>query len=251
MLRFDLITLFPAMTEAISRHGITARALQRELWQLHCWNPRDFTHDAWKTVDDRPYGGGPGMVMLAQPLADAIGAAQAGRAVRAPVIALSPQGRPFSDRMARDLAASSGVILVAGRYEAIDQRLLDRHVDEEWSVGDFVVSGGELPAMMIIDAAVRHLPGALNDAASAQQDSFGDGLLDCPHFTRPESFEGVAVPEVLLSGHHLRIARWRRDQSLLATLRKRPDLIDSARRAGLLDAADEAVLRAAGGPTAD
>ena len=253
LLRFDLITIFPAMTEAITRHGITARALQRGLWQLHCWNPRDFTHDAWKTVDDRPYGGGPGMVMLAQPLADAIAAVRADREGGAgvPVVALSPQGRPFNDRMARELSASPGAILLAGRYEAIDQRLLDRMVDDEWAVGDFVVSGGELPAMMAIDAAVRHLPGALNDAQSAQQDSFGAGLLDCPHYTRPEVFEGEGVPEVLLSGHHQRIARWRRDQALLATQRRRPDLIARARSEGLLDSADEAVLRQAAQPARD
>lgn len=248
MLRFDLITLFPAMTDAITRHGITARALDRGLWQLRCWNPRDFTHDAWKTVDDRPYGGGPGMVMLAQPLADAIAAARAERAqsgetVPAPVIALSPQGRRFDDQTARRLAATSGAVLLAGRYEAIDQRLIDRHVDEQWSIGDFVVSGGELPAMTVIDAAVRLLPGALNDANSSEQESFAAGLLDCPHYTRPEMFDGLAVPDVLLSGHHQRIARWRRDQALLATQRHRPDLLAEARREGRLSAADEAVLQ--------
>lgn len=254
MLRFDLITLFPDMAEAITRHGITGRALQRGLWQLQCWNPRDFTHDAWKTVDDRPYGGGPGMVMLAQPLADTIAAVRAERRVAAadsdaasgsaPVIALSPQGRRFTDALARELAVSQGVILIAGRYEAIDQRLLDRHVDDEWSIGDFVVSGGELPAMMMMDAAVRHLPGALNDSASAEQESFAAGILDCPHYTRPEVFEGLTVPDVLLSGHHLRIARWRREQALLATLRKRPDLLEVARREGRLGAADEAFINA-------
>jgi tRNA (guanine37-N1)-methyltransferase len=256
VLRFDLITLFPDMADAITRHGITARALQRGLWQLRRWNPRDFTHDAWKTVDDRPYGGGPGMVMLAQPLAETIAAVLADRrgagaeveagagsgAGSAPVIALSPQGKRFSDARARELAASSGAILIAGRYEAIDQRLLDRHVDDEWSIGDFVVSGGELPAMMVMDAAVRHLPGALNDSNSAEQESFAAGLLDCPHYTRPELFEGLVVPEVLLSGHHERISRWRREQALVATLRKRPDLLEAARRDGRLSAADEAFI---------
>jgi tRNA (guanine37-N1)-methyltransferase len=251
MLRIDLITIFPAMTEALTQHGITSRALSRGLWQLRNWNPRDFAHDAWKTVDDRPYGGGPGMVMTAQPLADAIAAAKADRLAAGlplpggPVIALSPQGRPFNDAVARELAQSPGAILIAGRYEAIDQRLIDSYVDEEWAVGEFVVSGGELPAMMVIDAAVRHLPGALNDASSAQQDSFGDGLLDCPHYTRPEVFEGRAVPDVLLSGHHADIARWRREQALLATLRKRPDLIQKARSEGRLTSSDEAVLRRA------
>jgi tRNA (guanine37-N1)-methyltransferase len=204
------------------------------------------------------------MVMLAQPLAEAIAAvradrcgtrvdadAGAGAAARAgtgpgsdsaPVIALSPQGKRFSDARARELAASSGAILIAGRYEAIDQRLIDRHVDDEWSIGDFVVSGGELPAMMVMDAAVRHLPGALNDSNSAQQESFAAGLLDCPHYTRPELFEGLVVPEVLLSGHHERIARWRREQALVATLIKRPDLLETARRDGRLSAADEAFI---------
>lgn len=242
MLRIDLITIFPAMTEALTQHGITSRALKQGLWQLHTWNPRDFAHDAWRTVDDRPYGGGPGMVMLAQPLAQTIAAAKANRGDVTRVVALSPQGLPFSDAKARDLAASPGVILVAGRYEAIDQRLIDTAVDEEWSVGDFVVTGGELPAMMVIDAAVRHLPGALNDASSADQDSFVNGLLDCPHYTRPEVFEGRAVPEVLLSGHHARIAKWRREQSLLATVRKRPDLIARARNDGTLSPEDEAIL---------
>ncbi|NBS64275.1 MAG: tRNA (guanosine(37)-N1)-methyltransferase TrmD [Betaproteobacteria bacterium] len=259
-MRFDLITLFPDMADAITRHGITARALQRGLWQLRCWNPRDFTHDAWKTVDDRPYGGGPGMVMLAQPLAETIAAVRADRrgagvdvdagagagtgpgSGSAPVIALSPQGNRFSDARARALAASSGAILIAGRYEAIDQRLLDRYVDDEWSIGDFVVSGGELPAMMVMDAAVRHLPGALNDSNSAEQESFAAGLLDCPHYTRPDMFEGLAVPEVLLSGHHERISRWRREQALVATLRKRPDLLEAARLDGRLSAADEAFI---------
>lgn len=260
MLRFDLITLFPDMADAITRHGITARALQRGLWQLRCWNPRDFTRDAWKTVDDRPYGGGPGMVMLAQPLSETIAAVRADRlgagagegmgggagtgagAGAAPVIALSPQGKRFTDARARELALSSGAILIAGRYEAIDQRLLDRYVDDEWSIGDFVVSGGELPAMMVMDAAVRHLPGALNDSTSAEQESFAAGILDCPHYTRPELFEGLSVPEVLLSGHHVRISRWRREQALLATLRKRPDLLEAARRDGRLSAADEAFI---------
>lgn len=242
------------MADAITRHGITSRALQRGLWQLRCWNPRDFTHDTWKTVDDRPYGGGPGMVMLAQPLAETIAAVRADRrgadvdgglgSGSAQVIALSPQGKRFSDARARELAASSGVILIAGRYEAIDQRLLDRHVDDEWSIGDFVVSGGELPAMMVMDAAVRHLPGALNDSNSAEQESFAAGLLDCPHYTRPELFEGLVVPEVLLSGHHERISRWRREQALVATLRKRPDLLEAARRDGRLSAADEAFIAA-------
>lgn len=244
-MRFDLVTIFPEMADALTRFGITGRAHQRGIWQLRTWNPRDFTHDPWRTVDDRSYGGGPGMVMLAQPLVDALDAIRADRrdVSPVPVIGLSPQGRPFDDRMARDLASSPGAILIAGRYEAIDQRFIDRHVDAEWSIGDFVVSGGELPAMMVMDAAVRCLPGAMNDPDSVNQDSFASGLLDCPHYTRPEVFEGLEVPEVLLSGHHARIARWRREQALAVTYAKRPDLIDRARLEGLLSPADEAVLR--------
>lgn len=243
-MRIDAITLFPEMFGAVTRFGITARAHERGLWALVCRNLRDYATDAYRSVDDRPYGGGPGMVMLAQPLADAIAHARRDGPGGRPVIALSPQGRPLDDRRVRELAAGAGMILVAGRYEAIDQRLIDRHVDEEIAVGDFVVSGGELPAMMLIDAVVRQLPGAMNDPQSSACESFADGLLDCPHYTRPEVFEGVGVPEVLLSGHHGRIARWRRDQALLATLRRRPELIARARAEGGLDAEDERVLAA-------
>ncbi|MCD6733622.1 MAG: tRNA (guanosine(37)-N1)-methyltransferase TrmD [Burkholderiaceae bacterium] len=232
------------MFEAVARYGITGRAHERGLWSLRCWNPRDFATDAYRSVDDRPYGGGPGMVMLAQPLADAIAAARRDVPGERPVIALSPQGRPLDDRRVRELAAGAGAILLAGRYEAIDQRLLDRHVDEEIAVGDFVVSGGELPAMMLIDAVVRQLPGAMNDPRSAACDSFAEGLLDCPHYTRPEVFEGVPVPEVLLSGHHARIDRWRREQALRATLLRRPELIARAREQGRLSADDEGILDA-------
>lgn len=241
-LRFDAITLFPDMFEAVARYGITGRAHERGLWLLRCWNPRDFATDAYRSVDDRPYGGGPGMVMLAQPLADAIAAARRDAPGERPVIALSPQGRPLDDRRVRELAAGAGAIVLAGRYEAIDQRLLDRHVDEEIAVGDFVVSGGELPAMMLIDAVVRQLPGAMNDPRSAACDSFAEGLLDCPHYTRPEVFEGVPVPEVLLSGHHARIDRWRREQALRATLLRRPELVARAREQGRLSADDERIL---------
>jgi tRNA (guanine37-N1)-methyltransferase len=244
--RIDVVSIFPEMFDAVTRFGITARAQQRGLWQLGRHNPRDFTSDPYRRVDDRPYGGGPGMVMLAQPLVDAIAAARAAGGEGRPVLAMSPQGRRLDDAFVRELAASSGLILVAGRYEAIDQRLLDRHVDAQVSLGDFVVSGGELPAMMLIDAIVRLLPGAINDEASAVEDSFADGLLDCPHYTRPEVFEGLAVPEVLLSGHHARIARWRRERALEATARLRPDLIASARAAGRLSAPDEAFLAALG-----
>lgn len=242
--RFDAITLFPAMFEAVTGYGITGRAHERGLWSLRCWNPRDFATGAYRSVDDRPYGGGPGMVMLAQPLADALAAARHDAPAGRPVIALSPRGRPLHDRRVRELADGAGAILLAGRYEAIDQRLLDRHVDEEIAVGDFVVSGGELPAMMLIDAVVRQLPGAMNDPRSAAFDSFADGLLDCPHFTRPEVFDGVPVPEVLLSGHHARIARWRREQALRATLARRPELLARAREQGRLGADDERFLEA-------
>lgn len=241
-MRIDAVTIFPGMFEAVTGHGITGRAHARGLWSLACWNPRDFTHDPYRRVDDRPYGGGPGMVMLAQPLADAIAAARGAGAPGRPVIALSPQGRPLDDRRVRELARGAGMVLVAGRYEAIDQRLIDRHVDEEIAIGDFVVSGGELPAMMLIDAVVRQLPGVMNDPRSAACDSFAGGLLDCPHYTRPEVFEGMAVPEVLLSGHHAQIERWRRQQALAATQRRRPDLVARARAAGWLSAEDERLL---------
>ncbi|MCD6673333.1 MAG: tRNA (guanosine(37)-N1)-methyltransferase TrmD [Burkholderiaceae bacterium] len=244
-MRFDAITLFPAMFDAITRFGITSRAHERGLWSLACWNPRDFASDAYRSVDDRPYGGGPGMVMLAQPLAAAIDAARAAAPAGRPVIALSPQGRPLDDARVRALARSSGAILVAGRYEAIDQRLLDSRVDEEIAVGEFVVSGGELPAMMLIDAVVRLLPGAMNDERSPAQESFAEGLLDHPQYTRPEVFEGEPVPAVLMSGHHAQIRRWRRQQVLLVTQRKRPDLIERARAQGKLDAEDERFLAAA------
>jgi tRNA (guanine37-N1)-methyltransferase len=245
-MRFDVITIFPEMFDAVTRQGITARAIERGLWQLHCWNPRDFAVGAYRSVDDRPYGGGPGMVMMAEPLAAAIDAVRERQRVAgapdAPVIHLSPRGRPLDHARVAELAARPAVTLLAGRYEAVDQRLLDRHVDEEVAIGDFVVSGGELPALMLIDAVVRLLPGALNDERSAIEESFATGVLDCPHYTRPEVFEGVPVPPVLLSGHHARILRWRREQALAATLRSRPDLLERARRDGRLSADDEQFL---------
>ena len=248
-MRIDVVTLFPEMVEHAARFGVTGRALERGLWRLATWNPRDFTTDNYRTVDDRPYGGGPGMVMLAEPLARAIGAARAAqrgegagvtRATR--VIHLSPQGVPLTHARVMELAAicdATDLVLLAGRYEGIDERLLEREVDEEVSIGDFVVSGGEMPALMLIDAIVRQRPGVLNDATSAGQDSFVDGVLDCPHYTRPEVYAGVTVPPVLLSGNHAAIARWRRRESLGRTWRRRPDLL--AARA--LSAADEALLR--------
>lgn len=231
-MRIDVVTLFPEMIAHAAGFGVTGRARERGLWRLELWNPRDFTTDAHKTVDDRPYGGGPGMVMLGDPLAQAIRAAksaQAGAGVSAPrVIYLSPAGTPLKHArvMALATAADAGYVLVAGRYEGIDERLLACEPGEEIAIGDFVVSGGELPALMLIDAIARQLPGALNDEQSAQQDSFAAGLLDCPHYTRPEVYEGRAVPEVLLSGHHAQIRRWRLKQALGRTWERRPELLE-------------------------
>ena len=227
--RYDVITLFPEMFAALTGSGITRRAIDRGLYALEFHNPRDFTSDPHRTVDDRPYGGGPGMVMLAEPLTQAIRAARAaqqaalGRSGR--VIYLSPQGRRLAQEVVLELAAEPALVLLCGRYEGVDQRLIDREVDEELSLGDFVLSGGELPAMVLLDAIVRQLPGALNTAGSAQEDSFVDGLLDCPHYTRPERYEDEAVPEVLLSGNHAAIRRWRLKQSLGRTWLRRPDLL--------------------------
>jgi tRNA (guanine37-N1)-methyltransferase len=227
-LQFDVITLFPQMFEAISKYGITARALENNIYALALWNPRDFTSDNHRTVDDRPYGGGPGMVMLIEPLEKAIKAAkvrQSKLGVTAKVIHLSPQGKPLTHEIVVRLAAEPGLVLLASRYEGVDERLLTSLVDEEYSIGDFVVSGGELPAMALIDAIVRQLPGSLGDADSAAQDSFVDGLLDCPHYTRPEDYAGQKVPEVLMSGNHALIKKWRLKQSLARTRTKRPDLL--------------------------
>lgn len=245
-MRFDVLTLFPEMFRALTDWGITSRAAKQGRYALTTWNPRDFTQDAHRTVDDRPYGGGPGMVMLARPLEATIGAAkqaQQAAGIAAPrVVMLSPQGAPLNHRRVMELAGEPGLVLLCGRYEAVDQRLLDRCVDEEISVGDFVLSGGELPAMALMDAVIRQLPGALGDAQSAEQDSFADGLLDCPHYTRPEEYEGMRVPDVLLGGHHAQIVAWRRRQSLSKTRAQRPELIVAAREKGLLSRADEAWL---------
>jgi len=229
-LRFDVVTLFPEMFAAITASGITRRALERGLWQLQCWNPRQWATDVHRTVDDRPYGGGPGMVMQPAPLEQAINAAKSAAKVgaggTARVIYLSPQGARLTQARVRELAASEGAILLCGRYEGVDERVIERCVDEEISLGDFVLSGGELPAMALMDACIRQLPGALGDDASAVEDSFADGLLDCPHYTRPETYEGMTVPEVLLSGNHEKIRRWRLKQALGRTLERRPDLIE-------------------------
>lgn len=227
--QFDVITLFPPMFEAIAQHGVTGRALDRGIYELRLWNPRDFTTDNYKTVDDRPYGGGPGMVMLAEPLDKAITAARRRQQQvgvdRPRVIHLSPQGKPLTHADVMRLAVEPGLVLLASRYEGVDERLLQRAVDEEISIGDYVLSGGELPAMVLMDAIVRQLPGVLGDADSAAEDSFVDGLLDCPHYTRPEIYAGMPVPEVLMSGHHQEIKRWRLKQSLGRTRDRRPDLL--------------------------
>jgi tRNA (guanine37-N1)-methyltransferase len=229
-MQIDAITLFPEMFDAISQFGITRRALEEKIWALCTWNPRDFTENAYRTIDDRPYGGGPGMVMLAQPLERAINAAKASQlkaGVHDPwVIHLSPQGAPLNHGTVMELSKRPGLIVLASRYEGVDERLLRRCVDQEISVGDFVVSGGELPAMMLIDAVLRQLPGVLGDADSAVQESFVEGLLDCPHYTRPEVYEGESVPPVLMSGNHADIQRWRKMQSLGRTSLRRPDLLD-------------------------
>lgn len=225
-MQIDVVTIFPEMLEAVSGYGITGRAIRSGLLALRSWNPRDYTDDKHRSVDDRPYGGGPGMVMLAEPLDRAIAAARTAQAPEAKVIYLSPQGRSLNHAGVCDLAARPGMILVSGRYEGVDERVLARTVDEEWSIGDYVLSGGELAAMVIIDAVARQLPGALGDADSAQQDSFVHGLLDCAHYTRPESYDGIRVPDVLLSGDHEQIRRWRLKQALGRTWSRRPDLLD-------------------------
>lgn len=238
MIRFDVVTLFPEMFAAVTGSGIPRKALEAGLWRLETWNPRDFTTDNYRTIDDRPYGGGPGMVMLAEPLEKALDAVHA--AGGGSVIYLSPQGRKLDHAKVMELAGRSAVTLLCGRYEGVDERLLRRRVDEELSLGDYVLSGGEIAALAVIDAVVRQLPGALGDGDSAVQESFADGLLDCPQYTRPESYRGEAVPEVLLSGHHANIRRWRLQQMLGRTWLRRPELIAgralSAEEQGLLEA---------------
>jgi tRNA (guanine37-N1)-methyltransferase len=229
-MHFDVITLFPEMFEAITQCGVTRRAIEQGKYVLHTLNPREFTSDKHRSVDDRPYGGGPGMLMMVEPLAQAIKAAKQCQAqagiTKSRVIHLSPQGRPLTHEIVQELLArDEGLILLASRYEGVDERLLRQHVDEELSIGDYVLSGGELAAMVLIDSLVRQLPGVLGDAESAQQDSFVKGLLDCPHYTRPEVYAGEEVPEVLLSGHHAEIEKWRLKQALGRTWQRRPDLL--------------------------
>ncbi len=224
-MRFDVVTLFPEMFRAMLGEGVTGRALQGGQADLNLWNPRDYTSNLHRTVDDRPYGGGPGMVMKAEPLKGAIEDARKA-APGSQVAYLSPQGRCLDQAAVGELSQRQGVILVAGRYEGIDERIITRYVDEEWSIGDYVLSGGELPALVLMDAVTRLLPGVLGDADSAEQDSFMDGLLDCPHYTRPESFDDEMVPVVLLGGNHELIQRWRLKQSLGRTWMRRPDLLE-------------------------
>lgn len=242
-MRIDVITLFPGMFDAVTQHGITRRALERQLWSIGLWNPRDFVSNNYRTIDDRPYGGGPGMVMMAEPLCDAIDAAQdCQRAAGSPgrVVYLTPQARPLTDADVHRLGTCGGLVLLAGRYEGVDERLIGARVDEEVSIGDYVLSGGELPAMVLIDALVRRLPGALNDGESALQDSYRSGLLDWPHYTRPDEWRGQAVPAVLQSGNHAAIATWRRQQALGRTWLRRPELLESAG----LDRKDQQLLEA-------
>ncbi len=238
-MRIDVVTLFPEMIRGQTEYGVTGRALRSGIFELGLWNPRDYTQDRHKSADDRPYGGGPGMVMLAEPLRQAIVAAKAESAGQARVIYLSPQGRRLDQTLAQQMAQQPALIFVAGRYEGVDERLIEMEVDEELSIGDYVLSGGELAALVAIDAVTRLLPGTLGHEASAEQDSFVGGLLDCPHYTRPELFKGRTVPAVLLSGDHKLIERWRLKQALGRTWLRRPDLLqqmvlDEERR-GLLE----------------
>ncbi|MCF6438290.1 tRNA (guanosine(37)-N1)-methyltransferase TrmD [Pseudoalteromonas luteoviolacea] len=220
-----VVSLFPEMFDAVTQQGVTGRAVKNGLIEFSCWNPREYATDKHRTVDDRPYGGGPGMLMMVEPLEKAILDAKAAAGHGAKVIYMSPQGRKLDQQGAAELATSEKLILVAGRYEGIDERIIESHVDEEWSIGDFILSGGELPAMTLIDAVARLVPGVLGHNQSAEQDSFSDGLLDCPHYTRPETLDGKQVPAVLLSGNHKEIAKWRLKQSLGRTWLRRPDLL--------------------------
>ena len=244
-MRFDVITLFPELFAPFLAAGVTRRAYETKQVDVRLWNPRDFAGGNYRRVDDRPFGGGPGMVMLAEPLVRCLAAVRADRADAVPVVLFSPIGRRLDHEGVERWSAGEGAVLVCGRYEGIDQRFIDAHVDVQLSLGDFVLSGGEIAAMALLDAVARLQPGVLNDAGSHQEDSFNpalDGLLDCPHYTRPEEWEGRRVPEELLSGHHARIAEWRRRQRLEMTAKHRPDLIAAARAAGRLTPVDEAFL---------
>ena len=244
-MRFDVVTLFPEIFSAVRDCGITARARMRGLWSMNCWNPRDTATDLHRTIDDRPFGGGPGMVMMAEPLAQSIDAVRAS-GNRGPILSFAPNGARLTDARVREIAAAKEpIVLVCGRYEGIDERFLESYVDEVVSLGDFVLSGGELPACALIDAVVRQLPGAIKDL-SASDESFATGLLDAPHYTRPEVWRGMPVPDVLLSGHHKNIGQWSREKSLALTLRTRPDLIRIADSSGLLTREDVKFLRTMG-----
>ena len=222
-----VISLFPEMFSTITNYGVTGQAVKKGLLSVDTWNPRDFTHDKHRTVDDRPYGGGPGMLMMVQPLRDAIHTAKKSAKGQAKVIYLSPQGRKLDQAGVEELAQTENLILICGRYEGVDERIIQQEVDEEWSIGDFVLTGGELPAMTLIDAVVRFVPGVLGDFASAEEDSFANGWLDCPHYTRPELLDGHEVPSVLMSGNHQEISRWRLKQSLGRTWLRRPELLEN------------------------
>ena len=249
--RFDVITLFPELFAPFQTVGVTRRAFESKAVDVHLWPLRDHADGTYRRVDDRPFGGGPGMVMLVEPLTRALAAIRADQAAsqssRLPVLSFSPAGRPLTQARVQALAASEGAVLLCGRYEGVDQRFIDAHVDEEISLGDYVLSGGELPALTLIDAVARLQPGVLHDAASHEQDSFSDGLLDCPHYSRPEVLtspqgQEVGVPPVLMSGHHAQIARWRREQQLAITAQRRPELIEAARARGELSKQDEHFL---------
>ena len=245
-MRFDIITLFPDLFAPHLTLGVTRRAFESSRVDVKLWPLREYADDAYRRVDDRPYGGGPGMVMLVEPLERALAAIRTARTDAAPLVHFTPTGRRIDQSVVDEFAGGPGAVLLCGRYEGIDQRFIDRHVDLELSLGDFVLSGGELPALALLDAVARLQEGVLGDAGSHQQDSFSDGLLDCPHYSRPEVLSGDAgiasIPAALLSGHHAQIARWRREQSLSLTARRRPDLIVAARAAGHLSPADESYL---------
>jgi tRNA (guanine37-N1)-methyltransferase len=248
-MRFDVITLFPELFAPFLASGVTRRAYESKQVDVHLWNPRDYAEGNYRRVDDRPFGGGPGMVMMAEPLAKCLAAIEAERGEHAPVVLFSPVGRKLDHEGVQQWSSSAGAVLVCGRYEGVDQRFIDRHVDVQISLGDFVLSGGEIAAMALLDAVARLQPGVLGDEDSHHFDSFNpalDGLLDCPHYTRPEEWQGARTPAELLSGHHVQIERWRRDRRLEITARKRPDLIEAARAAGRLSKADEALLAALG-----
>ncbi len=248
-MRFDVITLFPELFEPFTRAGITRRAFESGAVELHCFNPRDAVSGTYRRVDDRPFGGGPGMVFMSQPLLDSVNAIRQQRQDQAPVVLFSPLGGRLDHAAVQGWSDSAGAILICGRYEGVDQRFIDAHVDVQISLGDFVLSGGEIAAMALIDAVARLQPGVLGDQDSHHFDSFNpalDGLLDCPHYTRPEHWQGQSVPSVLLSGNHQEIALWRRRQRLEATAALRPELLERARQGGALDSQDEAFLRGIG-----